>query len=319
MFADDTSVLQSGSSICDLNTRLNRSASEVSAWANMNKMALNTTKTKSILITTHQKIHFLQDPSLNIIVDGNSIEQVNDAKLLGVTLDCHLTWDKHIKNICSIVKGRLALLRRIKPFLSHNCTLRFYNSCIHNHLIYCSSAWGNCSLSSLTRLLRLQKRAARIILDADFSQSSVSLFSKLKWLPIFHLIKFRKLILLFSIVNNPDVPLCLKQMFNFLSSIRSAGPRTRACAFDLKVPFPRSNSGKRTFAYCAATLFNCLDPDLKQLVSHSPSTISFSSSLTSFKLKLRNLFLQFFHNIDHFEELMCYACRFSLQCNCITR
>ena len=40
-------------------------------------------------------------------------------------------------------------------------------------------------------------------------------------------------------------------MFNFLSSTPSAGLRTRAaiCAFDLKVPHHRTNSGKRSLAY----------------------------------------------------------------------
>ena len=136
--------------------------------------------------------------------------------------------------------SRLSLLRRIKPFLNHHCALRFYNSCIHNLFIYCSSAWGNCSNYLLSRLLLLQKRAARLLLDAYFSQPSVSLFSKLKWLPIFDLIKLRKLVLLFTILNNPDAPLCLKRKFNFLSSVRSTGLRTRACASNLQVPYTLS-------------------------------------------------------------------------------
>jgi hypothetical protein len=54
MFADDTSVLQSASSICELNTRLKCTASDGwSAWADINNIALNTTKTKSIFITIH--------------------------------------------------------------------------------------------------------------------------------------------------------------------------------------------------------------------------------------------------------------------------
>ena len=122
----------------------------------------------------------------------------------------------------------------------------------------------------LSRLLLLQKRAARLLLDADFSQPSVSLFSKLKWLPIFDLIKLRKLVLLFTILNNPDAPLCLQRKFNFLSSVCSTGLRTRACAFHPQVPYPRSNSGKHTFAYSAATVFNCLDSDLKQIACVSP-------------------------------------------------
>ena len=64
-----------------------------------------------------------------------------------------------------------------------------------------------------------------------------------------------------------------RRKFNSLSSVRSTGLRTRACAFNLQIPYPRSNSGKCTFAYSAATLFNCLDTDLKQIACVSPSCI----------------------------------------------
>ena len=110
---------------------------------------------------------------------------------------------------------------------------------------------------------------------------SFMLFSKLKWLPIFDLIKLRKL---FSILNNPDAPLCLKRKFNSLSSLRSTGLRTRSCAFNLQVPFLRSYSEKRTFPFSAATLFNCLDTDLKQIVSVSLSSTIFSSRLDNFSI-----------------------------------
>ena len=59
MFASDTSITQSSSTIHELNARLNLVASGVFAWANLNDMALNTSKTKSILITTQQKFHRL--------------------------------------------------------------------------------------------------------------------------------------------------------------------------------------------------------------------------------------------------------------------
>ena len=118
---------------------------------------------------------------------------------------------------------------------------------------------------------------------------SFMLFSKLKWLPIFDLIKLRKL---FSILNNPDAPLCLKRKFNSLSSLRSTGLRTRSCAFNLQVPFLRSNSENRTFAFSAATLFNCLDTDLKQIVSVSLSFTIFSSRLNNFSINFLSYFLR---------------------------
>ena len=152
-----------------------------------------------------------------------------------------------------------------------------------------SLLWGSCSSYLLSRLLCLQKRAARLLLNDDFFQPSVNLFSKLKWLPIFDLIKLRKL---FSILNNPDAPLCLKRKFNSLSSVRLTGLRIRTCAFNLQVPFPRSNSGKRKFAYSAATLFNSLDTDLERIASVSLSSTIFSSKLNHFKHRVRILFLQ---------------------------
>ena len=108
-------------------------------------------------------------------------------------------------------------------------------------------------------------------------------------------------------------------MLLFVLNVSSTGLRTRACAFDLQVPYPRSNSGKRTFVYSAATLFTCLDTDRKQIACVSPSSIIFSSILNNFKHKLFILFLKFAGNVSHLEELMCYDCRFSLYCNCIRK
>ena len=269
--------------------------------------------------STHQKFSRLDDPSLNVVINGTQIDQVQYAKLLGITIDSFLSWKNHIDNISSQIRSRLYLLRRIKPFLTQACCFRYYNSCIYSSFLYCSSAWGNCSNSLLLRLLKLQKLAARIILDADFSYSSTQLFAKLKWLPISLLINFRKLVTLFNILNNPNSPRCLKENFKFLSSLRSSGAITRACSSDLYVRHPRTNSGKRTFTYTAASLFNCLDLDLKLLLRHPNHSLSLSSNLSNFKSKILNLFLQFSSSVSHLEELFCLVCRYKLRCTCIRK
>ena len=102
-----------------------------------------------------------------------------------------VSFDIDIDAICYIISSRISLLRRIKPYLNFDSALRFYNSCVNIYFIYCSAAWGNCSHHPdhlLSRLLRLQKRAARILLDADLSQVSISLFLKLNWIPFFILL-----------------------------------------------------------------------------------------------------------------------------------
>ena len=198
MFADDTTVLH------DLNVKLNLVAQDLSTWTQQNRMVTNTLKTKTMLIHSPQQLKNTSDRSLSVTLNGNILAQVKQAKVLGLTLDEFLIWTKHIDNLCSTINSRLALLRRIKPFLTKDCALRFYNSCINSSLIYCSVTWGNCSKTLLLRILRLQKRAARIILHDDFSTPSVLLFSQIRIIPIFDLVKFRKLLLLINILTNPS-------------------------------------------------------------------------------------------------------------------
>lgn len=181
-------------------------------------------------------------------------------------------------------------------------------------LLYCLGKL--LSLSLLLRLLRLQKQSARLILDADLLHSSVTLFTQLKWLPISQLISLRKLILLFNIVNNPEAPICLKRNFNFLSSSRSSGAITRAYNLDLKVLHPYTNSGKRTYAYTAASLFNCLDSELKQLLRYPNYSTSLSNNISFFKSKILNLFQQYTCNASHLEDLFCVNCKYKLRCSC---
>ena len=95
-----------------------------------------------------------------------------------------------------------------------------------------------------------------------------------------------------------------------LSSIRQRA-LTRACAYDLQPPFPRTDSGKRTFL-CASILFNCLDSDCKQLAA-SPSC----SSYTNAKQKIRKIFLNKLNLTNHIEDLFCINCKYLLNCNCI--
>ena len=88
MSADDTSVLVSGTSVSDLNNCLNSISAEVYTWITLKRMSLNTKKTKSLMIKSHQKFSHLSNPNLNILINGTLIDNVSNAKLLGVTVDC---------------------------------------------------------------------------------------------------------------------------------------------------------------------------------------------------------------------------------------
>jgi hypothetical protein len=57
---------------------------------------------------------------------------------------------------------------KIKKYLDKKCKILFFNSYILPIFDFCCTVWGNCSEEGIQRITKLQKRTARIILDAPF-------------------------------------------------------------------------------------------------------------------------------------------------------
>ena len=55
-------------------------------------------------------------------------------------------------------------------------------------VMYSSSVWVSTSVGNF-KVFRLQKRAARVIINADTRANSVNLFRELNWLPFFMKVK----------------------------------------------------------------------------------------------------------------------------------
>ena len=58
-------------------------------------MVLNTSKTKSIVFLSKHSLR--PKPQLELCIQGVTIEQVEEAKLLGKTMDGQLSWSSPIK------------------------------------------------------------------------------------------------------------------------------------------------------------------------------------------------------------------------------
>ena len=102
------------------------------------------------------------------------------CKLLGLTLDSHLVWVNQIDKIYCKINSRSFLFKRIREALPFDSGIKFYFALIYPHFIYGITIWGNASNELLHPLLKLQKRAARLILNESVSRPSVVIFRKLK-------------------------------------------------------------------------------------------------------------------------------------------
>jgi hypothetical protein len=101
-----------------------------------------------------------------IIVNGEMLEVVDSAKILGLTVSNNLKWNNHIDRIISKARKRLYFLSQLKRArVGTKEIVLFFTTCIRPILEYESPVFHNGLTNYLSQdLERIQKRALRIIL-----------------------------------------------------------------------------------------------------------------------------------------------------------
>ena len=129
LYADDTTIIDSSdfSNISNLELSLNSSVSEVQHWANANKLPINESKTKVLLITGKRLAPRI-DEKLNVTLNNKILDGVYSATLLGVDIDKLLSFDGQIEKVCKKLASRIAVLRKIWAYLPLNQRLQYYNA-----------------------------------------------------------------------------------------------------------------------------------------------------------------------------------------------
>ena len=190
IYADDTTLSSSSNwkIIQSLNQALSLDLCKVERWARENKMYMNMQKTKALLVTGKRlRKRIVQDSGkLEVKTDNAEILNVKNHKLLGMIIDEDLTYEAHVDELCNKLSKRLGLLRHISPYLKKNQRIIYFNAIIKPVMMYASQVWTLCNKEALEGVLHVQKRAARIILEAQRTSRTVTLFNNLSWIPFYN-------------------------------------------------------------------------------------------------------------------------------------
>ena len=117
---------------------------------------------------------------ITLYIENEMIKYEDHQKRFGVILDKNLSWDKQIDAVCANITRRITLLKLLSKYIDQRNMKLYYNSYILPiYMDYGCMIWGHCSKQNTLRILKLQKRAARIILKADITTPSKTLFSEL--------------------------------------------------------------------------------------------------------------------------------------------
>ena len=116
--------------------------------------------------------------------------KLKKTKFLGVVIDNQLSWQDHITYISGKIARGIGILIKARAFLNRKTLVTLYYSFVYPYLIYCNHIWGTSCAKNIKRLHVLQKKAIRIICNANPRCHSAPLFKELKLLNIWQINKF---------------------------------------------------------------------------------------------------------------------------------
>ena len=154
-YADDATLV---ASIPSPNLRssvaesLNRDLTRINEWCKLWGMKLNPQKTQSMIIS-RSKTLYPQHSELHI--NNTVLATCNSFKILGLTFDNKLTFEKHIRNVASGISQKIGILRKcFKVFGDEAIMLNCFNSFILPCMEYCAPVWSSAANSHLKILDR---------------------------------------------------------------------------------------------------------------------------------------------------------------------
>lgn len=158
-YVDDTNILHASSDPYD--PTMQNVAEYLAAWSEENKMRFNVNKSKEIVFSFTKRVPDLTPVNIN----GDILQQVKEAKILGVTISSDLKWTKHVNNLLKKANKRLYLLVLCRRAgLSVDDMVCIYISIIRSTMEYCAVVWHTSLPKYLSDSIEnVQKRALHII------------------------------------------------------------------------------------------------------------------------------------------------------------
>ena len=212
---------------------------------------LNSNKTEYIVFSSRLK----SPGDLNIHLGGQKLNPSKTLKYLGVTIDEHLNWNSQISNICYKLRRANGALSRIRHFVNSSILLNIYHSLFGSHLRYGCQLWAQNENTATRRVFVLQKCAVRLISFSLPRSPSAPIFSSLKILTLFDLVKLLNILLIYQFLNS-SLPLDLLSTLVFEKIAHVYPTRSQSLGL-LKLPrVGTSTYGLKSLSYQAISQWN---------------------------------------------------------------
>ena len=256
IYADDTTLMATLNIFNNSSEIINRELANVNDWFKLNKLSLNCNKTKAMVFYPPQKR--ISQP--NLIINDQSINFEDNFDFLGITINKHLNWTTHVSKISKKISKTIGVMCRLKHFIPPSILLTIYNSLITPYLNYGLLSWA----PRANKLLKLQKKAIRIITNSSFNSHTDPLFKELRLLKIIDICYLQEYKFCFKFQNRTLPTYFLNELITIQHDIH---PYNTRGAGNYQFPGIRHSFAKQTLRYRIPLIYNTCPTCIKDKIS----------------------------------------------------
>ena len=196
LFADDTIAYLTITSDPDCD-KLQEDLNKLAHWEDTWLMKFHPDKCNVLSITKNRKLF-----KRNYTLRGHVLEQVSSTKYLGVTITSDLKWTPHINEICGKANSTIGFLKRNLNISNRTIKENAYKSLVRPTLEYACSAWDPYQKTDIDKLDKVQRRAARYVMNRYHNTSSVTeMIETLEWHSLIDMKRNSRLSTMYKMTN----------------------------------------------------------------------------------------------------------------------
>ena len=270
-FADDSTATYSSGNLDLALTNMERELTKILDWLSDNKLLINLNKTHLMLFTNRPR-----PEKISISIKGKVINEVKDTKFLGIILDNELKWNLHTAYISKKISKSISVLKMLKFSFPNEILKSIYFSLVYPYFTYCNLVWGGAASTHLDSLVKLQKKAVRIISKVGFLDHTTPLFDKLKLLQVNEIYQFNCAKFIYNCHINEKLNNFKSQLIPH-SGYHNHDTRKKE---SLRKPKTRLKKFQNSFLSCGIDVWNNLHDCIKNCLTVN----SFKSQLKGYLL-----------------------------------
>ena len=207
-------------------------------------------------MSTAQRARSSPLPLNEVNIAGCTVPLSDGIKILGVTIDRHLTYNTRVQNISKSVNYHIRALKHIRSSLTTDIAKTVVCALV-NSLLNCANSvlYGTSEIGlNIAKLQRLQNALARVVTYTKRIERIHPVLETLHWLPINYRIDYKVATLAYKIRSSGSPVYLLPAVSDYTNAIQLRSS-TRLL---LSKPPVKTETARRAFSQDAPSVWNTL-------------------------------------------------------------